>query len=102
LKAAFRLRNEQTRAWKEEFTWLFDIRDAAVYHSVVSRIAQHPIDGFGSTEAATYCVESVERAMHLLVDVLRLLGSPDHARTPAVRTYVATVEAVVRDDLLQV
>lgn len=100
LKAAFRLRNEQTRTWKEEFKWLFDIRDSAVHHRVVTALAQHPIEGFGSTEAATYCVESAERAMKLLLDVLRFRGSQDQARTAAVQAYVAGVEQTVRDDLL--
>ena len=100
LKAAFRLRNEQTRTWKDEFTWLFDIRDAAVHPNVVSGIAPHPIEGFGSVEAATYCAESAERAMRLLLDVLSFLDSPEKARTAPVRSYVALVEQTVRDDLL--
>jgi hypothetical protein len=102
LKAAFRLRNEQSRTWKEEFTWLFDIRDSAVHPKVVTTPAvEHPIEGFGSEEAARYCVESAERAMRLLLDVLRFLASPEKARTEPVRSYVALVEKTVRDDLLQ-
>jgi hypothetical protein len=102
LKAAFSLRNEQTKRWKAEFTWLFDLRDSAVHHKVVTTpTVTHPIEGFGSEEAARYYVESAERAMRLLLDVLRFLGSQDNARTAAVRSYVAGVEQTVRDDLLR-
>ena len=86
LAAGYRLGNDLGRRWNKEFSWLFGLRDAAVHHREVSRpTVPHPIEGHGSYEAARYCLETSERAIALLLDVLKVMGSVRSARNEDVR-----------------
>jgi len=59
----------------------------------------HPIEGHGSYEASRYCLETSERAIALVLDVLKVMASSDRARNEAVRKYslgmVPTVGEIV-------
>jgi hypothetical protein len=88
LCAGYRLGNDVGRRWRKDFSWLFDLRDAAVHHREVSRpTVPHPIEGHGSHEAARYCLESSERAVAIALDVLGVMASPEMARNEDVRKY---------------
>jgi hypothetical protein len=86
--SAFKGTNADRSYWKTEFTWLHDLRDAAVHPVAKSRPSvRHPVHGGGSVEGARYCLESCERALTLLIDTLRRLASPEQAKTAAVKQY---------------
>jgi hypothetical protein len=98
LAAGFRLGNDVGRRWKKDFTWLFDLRDAAVHHREVARpTVPHPIEGNGSHEAARYCLETSERAVACTLDVLGVMASPDLARNADVRKYSLGMVPTVRE-----
>jgi hypothetical protein len=98
LEAAFKVKNTDRNYWKADFTWLHDLRDAAVHPVARSRPSvPHPIDGNGSYEAARYCLESCERAMVLVKDVLRRLASANEAKTAGVRNYGTRMDGFLRE-----
>jgi hypothetical protein len=98
LAAGYRLDNDLCRRWRKDFVWLFDLRDAAVHHREVSRpTVPHPIEGYGSHEAARYCLESCERAVACTLDVLGVMASPDLARNADVRKYSLGMVPTVRE-----
>lgn len=102
LSAGYRLGNEVTSRWKQEFTWLFDLRDAAVHHFELSRpTVPHPIEGHGSYEVARYCLETSERAVALALDVLTVMASPNLARSEPVRQRSTGMVVLVEDLVAQ-
>lgn len=58
--------------WKSGIDWLYEIRDAAIHFEEQLRdLAPHPIGTGASQELVTYSLESAERAVDLLMDVVR-------------------------------
>jgi len=101
LAAAFTLGNPIEKHWKTEFTWLFDLRDGAVHYKEESLpTVPHPIAGHGSRAAAAYCMETADRALDLLLEVLTVLGKPDRARNDQVRSYSEDMSRIINDMLL--
>ncbi len=98
MSAAFKISNGDGKRWKEEFTWLHDLRDAAVHPMVKARPSEpHPTQTNSSYEVARYCLENCERAMALLLDVLRRMDDPTAARTAEVRRLLETTAGSVRE-----
>jgi len=101
LAEAFKLGNAAQKHWKPEFTWLFDLRDGAVHYNEESLpTVPHPIHGHGSQAAAAYCMETADRAIALLFEVLTALGSPDRARNDRVRAYSEGATRIINDVLI--
>ncbi len=101
LAEAFKLGNVAQKHWKAEFTWLFDLRDGAVHYNEESLpTVPHPIHGHGSQAAAIYCMETADRAVALLFEVLTVLGSPDRARNDQVRAYSEGATRIINDVLI--
>lgn len=71
-KAAFYVRGRAGGgAWAEEFEWLFDLRDSAVHHDEESRESvPHPTGTNVSWANVAYSLESAERAVNLMLEVL--------------------------------
>ncbi|OEJ28964.1 hypothetical protein AS594_35630 [Streptomyces agglomeratus] len=73
-------------AWGDEFKWLFCLRDASVHHEEKPRkTVPHPSLGTHTgPEYAAYSTESADRAVRLMLDVLR--RCVDHPRPQAPTT----------------
>ena len=72
IKRAVVTEEETLTRWIAEFKWLFDLRDAAVHHrEETADSVPHPS---GTTNSSaihlSYCVETSERAVNLLIEVL--------------------------------
>lgn len=88
LGKAFVLRNEDSKQWKDEFTWLFNVRDAALHWREASRpVVAHPLQVMVSANLETYRLEAALRAHRLLRDVLLVAVSSTRARNDAICTY---------------
>jgi hypothetical protein len=68
LKVAFGVPTEK---WISDFDWLFDLRDAALHHDAAFHPpALHPAGGNTAREYVDYSIESVSRAINLMLDML--------------------------------
>lgn len=86
----------RARKWKDDFTWLFGLRDSAVhFHESFSAPVPHPISGHGSPPAAHYCLETARRAVDLLLDVLKVIVNAETARNADARTYATNMRPTV-------
>ncbi len=57
--------------WAGEFEWLFDLRDSAVHHDEENRESVPHLTGTNTSWAnVAYSLESAERAVNLMLDVL--------------------------------
>ncbi len=79
----------QRAAWSSEFTWLFDERrDPALHPDSETRpLEPHPAGGHSSRERVRYTVETIARALDLLVSVLDALGESTKLGESAVKRY---------------
>jgi hypothetical protein len=67
LHNAFRVNKTRGKQWTKECTWLFGLRDAAVYpEEVFKEPAQHPVAGNTSPAAVHYSAEGARRAVVLM------------------------------------
>ncbi|TQK49828.1 hypothetical protein FBY35_0101 [Streptomyces sp. SLBN-118] len=80
-------------AWVDEFKWLFSLRDASVHHEEKPRkTVPHPsLDTHTGPEYAAYSTESADRAVRLMLEVLR--WCVDHPRPQAPTTGPQTPTA---------
>jgi hypothetical protein len=70
LKIGFSI-SRKARRWSSDFKWLFDLRDAALHHGPEFRESvPHPLGVNVTREYVDYSVESAERAVELMLDVL--------------------------------
>lgn len=96
ISLGFTLSNADSAAWKKDFTWLYELRDAAVHPEEKSRpTVPHPVAGHGSYEASRYCLESVERAWSILISVLAVIGAPGRAKNPDVGRYATDMRPAI-------
>lgn len=96
ISLAHTIDNDRARKWKDDFTWLFGLRDSAVhFHESFSAPAPHPISGHGSPAAAHYCLETARRAVDLLLDVLKVIVNAETARNADARTYATNMRPTV-------
>lgn len=72
IKRAVVADGETLNRWGAEFKWLFGLRDAAVHHKEETADAVPHPSGTTNSSAIhlSYCVETAERAVDLLLDVL--------------------------------
>lgn len=96
----YRMDNARRKRWRDDFGFVFGLRDAEVHHEErFSEPAPHPLGGGTSPENVAYSVESTVRALDLLCDVLdvftngglakpRLLQDYAEANRPAVLTQI--------------
>jgi hypothetical protein len=88
LSRAFRVKNEDGSRWKTDFVWLFALRDSAVHPELSTAPGvPHPIYSLTDHVAAAYSLEASERAVGILLDVLRSSLSPDLSKTDDVRCH---------------
>jgi hypothetical protein len=96
-KAAFNVRgHEGGGGWAREFEWLFDLRDSAVHHDEESRESvPHPTGTNVSWANVAYSLESAERAVNLMVDVLdTAVGAPRPPIADWARDHQHALEAL--------
>jgi hypothetical protein len=101
LKRGFKVKIE---AWRSDFEWLFEVRNAAVHFEEASKdTAEHPGLGGGHTsqDRVTYSLEPAGRAISLMLDVLdNCTASPKPAAASACKAIREHVEALVRSRVL--
>jgi hypothetical protein len=74
--------------WRRDFTWLFDLRDAALhFREETSEAVPHPSGTTNSSAIyVSYCVENAGRAVDLLLEVLgQAVSSPRPSRPDFVK-----------------
>ena len=86
--SAYRGGNGLYKQLKDDFAWLFELRDSAVHPDAeLSPAVPHPVAGDGSREAAWYCLENARRASRVLLELLALVADPTSARSDEARAY---------------
>ncbi len=82
--------------WPSEVRWLFDIRDAAVHFEEQTQdFVPHPTGPETTCEHVTYSLESANRAVTLLLDVLSTCQANPRPQHASLVTYVAAFGASV-------
>lgn len=87
-------------AWGNEFKWLFCLRDASVHHEEKPReTVPHPSrDTHTGPEYADYSTESADRAVRLMLDVLRWCVDNPRAKAPTTGPQAPTADQWARDN----
>ncbi|MDO0936498.1 hypothetical protein QQY66_34125 [Streptomyces sp. DG2A-72] len=83
--------------WTAEFDWLYDLRDPAIHHREEPKktVPHRSLGVYTGPEYVHYSTESADKAVHLMLDVLRwCVGNPKPA-VPAARTWAEANEPVV-------
>ncbi|MDG5807912.1 hypothetical protein P9869_35750 [Streptomyces ossamyceticus] len=80
--------------WVDEFKWLFDLRDAAVHHGEKPQeTVPHPDLGTHTgPEYVAYSTKSADRAVELMLDVLRMCVDHPKPKAPTTRPQAPTAD----------
>jgi len=72
LQLGFDVGEDKVQRWQTEFDWLYPTRNKAVhFEEVQSGLLPHPSGTNTAPELVTYSLEEAERAVDLLIDVLK-------------------------------
>jgi hypothetical protein len=84
------------KTWMEEFAWLDNVRDAALHleERTVDSVP-HPTGTSTAPENVTYSMESAERAVKLMLDILTACQRNPKQRYPYLVNYVSWMPEVL-------